>query len=597
MDRVQLSWHNITYKNRNKSKHKEKYSIILDNVSGFAVSGELNALLGHTGAGKTTLMTILTGRIKLNKADVLEGTIRNAGQLRDQNWRHLISFSEQNAHFFKELTTDEILQFQADLKLGNQFTYAEKRFIIDYLIHRLDLHNIRFKKIGTSIKRGLSAGEMKLISIACLILEMRPLAIMDEPTSELDSSRSLILIDFLKEFCERTGMTVLMTIHQPRKEIWEKFSTVSVMSKSRTLFHGSPTNAKIYFEEKFALKFHVEANPPDKILDFIKIKNLEGTHDHLVSAWSAQQISTQFHRIPACTETSTSKNDYSLTSNLKNSYWREFCILHHRYALLFYRDRYTLTADAVQTILLCLLISFAYFQIGREVDDVNNIISLVYFISVSLLATVGMPLWTIFSSDRPILIRERASCTYRVSTSYFAKLIAVLPVSIFLMIVFIIPVYYIAGLQSEFDKFLTYFAILLSLRLAAITLGLMISALSKSIYISLILGPFLIVIFVLLGGLKAEKDEITWILLWIRYLSPPFYSCQALIQNEFVGDEFQLDTDTSQLIGGEYYLEQYNFDQIGIWFCFIALMGFAVLYCIIGYVAMRITTKTRQVLI
>lgn len=577
-----MTWRNITYKD------KKCTNVVLDNVSGSAKAGTLSAIFGITGSGKTNLLKILTGRIKVGKGRSLEGTVLVNGQKRDKSWRFKVAFAEDNNIAFSDLTVDEILQIHADLNLGSSYSYAEKRSIIDYVIYRLDLGYIRYSRVGTKTKTGLNNGELKLISIACLILELPQVAILDEPNSGLDSTRSLFAFQFLREICEKTGMTAIASIHRPRRETWAAFDRVSILSKHQLIFFGTPKACEEYFGSEFKIDYPEFHNPSDLILDFLKYKQSKGEDIPIKTSFLETGTGTEVYR-PLLEDKTGEVNHH-----WKNSFWREFAILHYRYVLIYYRDRRTLIADLAQTIVLMILISFAYFQLGNDEDGVTGTISLFYFISVSLLATVGMPLWTIFSIDRPFLLRERASGSYRMFSCYLAKFIAVLPVSILLWLLFTIPIYFITGLSMPFTKFLTYMAITFALRIVAVTLGLMISSMAKSIYVSLILGPFFIVMFVLFGDLKAESDDMTWILLWIRYLSPLYYTVQALMQNEFQGNTYLSDIDSTQTVDSDYYLDKYDFQQIGIWYCFIALVGFSFLYFILGFISLKLTTRTKQ---
>ena len=578
-----MTWHNLTYKAHGRH--------ILTNVSGQARSGELAAIVGHADSGKTVLLKILAGRVKVSKNLLLEGTIRVNGQLRDVSWRRKVAFVDQYCNAYQNLTIDEIIQFHADLKMEKLFTYAEKRAIIDYLVERLDLNEIRYRRIGGLVNsKSIGRDVLKRISIACFILEIPHVAILDEPTTDMDSTQALSLVKFLQEFCRQAGITILMTVRQPRKEIWSMLDRIFILGFTHVLCNGDPIACQKHFADNFNIDFPDMLNPLDLILDFIKGNNTAEEQNALFNAWNENSAVT-FQPHPDLESQNAIKNEWV------NTYWKEFCLLYSRFVRVHFRERLIIAGEILQTITLSLLIAFSYFQLGSSAKDVTNTISLFYFITACVFASVGLPMSVDFKVDRIHLVRERASGSYRMSAAYLSKLFSVLPFATALMLLFSIPIYFISGLSMPFTKFLTYLAILFALRLFGLAIKMSISACFESTYSVAIFLPFLVIFFILFGDLKAETDQITWILAWIKFLSPLYYSVQALMQNEFQGNSYQSDLDENQTVDYTYYLDKYNFQQIGIWYCFIALIGFALLYFIIGYVVLRKRTRTKQILI
>lgn len=563
----------------------------MTNVSGQAKSGTVTAVIGHSSSGKTKLLNILAGRIKVSKTKTLEGTVRVNGQLRTKNWCYKVAVAEQFTKAYHNLTIDEIIQFHAHLKMGNTFSYAEKRAIIDYLIDKLDMNHLRYFRIeGMLSDKSIGRDIIKRITIVCLILELPEVAILDEPTTDMDSTQALDFMKFFKEFCERTGMTAVITFRQPRREIWNTFANVSILGHGHVLFNGSTLACKEHFKNNFNLEFPDDLSPSDLILDFIKRKKTPEEQETLINSWNETLV-------PLYLPPENSKAHIESKTQWRNSYWREFCLLYSRLVRVHLRERLIILGEVLQTLILALLIAFAYFQLGNSAKDVLNTISLFYFITACVFALVGIPLSISFDLDKTHFIRERASRSYRMSAAFLAKFLSVLPLATFLMLLFSIPIYFICGLSMPFTKFLTYLAILFALRLFGLTLRLLISAGFKSQYSIAVFLPFLVIFYILFGDLKAETEQMTWILAWLKFLSPLFYAVQALMQNEFEGNTYEADFDEALVVDYTYYLDKYDFQQIGIWYCFIALMGFSLLFFVLGYIVLYIRTKTKQILI
>ena len=151
-------------------------------------------------------------------------------------------------------------------------------------------------------------------------------------------------------------------------------------------------------------------------------------------------------------------------------------------------------------------------------------------------------------------------------------------------------VYYIAGLRTDgFQYFLIFWAILMDLIFASVSLGLLIAASVSTVQLGQIIGAFVILVALLYSGNLANARNITWILRWLQYTSIVFYSYEAFIQNELHGRTFDG-------VSGDFYLNQYDLNQIPIVGCAMALLGLGVLFLLLGYVALGLSTKPKLLL-
>lgn len=106
-------------------------------------------------------------------------------------------------------------------------------------IKRLSLQACQDTRIGGWLRRGVSGGERKRISIGYEIITNPSLLVLDEPTSGLDSSTALRIAKLLKQEASR-GMSVLATIHQPSSELLFQFDRIIVLSEGYTIYSGAP---------------------------------------------------------------------------------------------------------------------------------------------------------------------------------------------------------------------------------------------------------------------------------------------------------------------------------------------------------------------
>lgn len=622
---------------------EDKQRHLLRGISGIVRPGELMAIMGSSGAGKTTLLNALAGRIRMGRNDQLTGTVRVNGEPRNDLWRRTAGYVEQEDLLYGNLTVAETLQFAAEFKLPRSLSHGEKRAIVDRVTELLGLSSVRHSRIGMETKRGISGGEKKRVAIGIELVTFPGLLFLDEPTTGLDSTMALALITTLRTIARKTAMTIVLTIHQPRASILPLFTRIMFMAQGKVIFNGTIQACLDHLHREFNLRCPEMENPADFIMDMLTVKpgdeasaarvaalhrrweEIEAerargeTVDGLSSATRATDQDTSVPGpshvgIPIASAGVTSHGSHEDVSEntttptppitparrhvhltWPNNRMQEFGLLLKRNFILLSRDHLTIAANFGQTIFLCLLLSFVFFQLNNDFAGVQGRLGLLFFVSINVVFTTVVPLLSIFAVDRAVLLRERAAAMYRVLPGYSAKFLSLLPMSFFLLLLFAIPLYFIVGLTMPFDRLLVFLTIILALRYAAIGMGLMIASFSPSLAVSQIVGPLVIVVFFIFGGNLANSNEITWILRWIQYISPVFYGYQSLCQNEFNGNYFGIQNDSRQLIPGEDYLNLYGLDQVGIWGCFGAILGIGTFFLVSGYFGLRITTRPHVV--
>jgi ABC-type multidrug transport system ATPase subunit len=97
------------------------------------------------------------------------------------------------------------------------------------LIRQLGLGKVAHSLIGDAFVRGLSGGEKRRVSIAVELLTRPGLLLLDEPTTGLDSTNAARVVDIMAALA-RAGVTVVMSIHQPRPDIFRLMDRVLLLS-------------------------------------------------------------------------------------------------------------------------------------------------------------------------------------------------------------------------------------------------------------------------------------------------------------------------------------------------------------------------------
>jgi ABC-type multidrug transport system ATPase subunit len=218
--------------------------VLLDHVSFKALPGDMIALMGPSGAGKTTLLLALNGYLPPTS-----GQVRVNGEdlyLIYDALRGSIGYVPQDDIVHPELTVFEAVRYSARFRLPPDYTDEEIDRRVDATLAQLGLEQVRNLQIGKPEKKVLSGGQRKRVNIAMELVTDPVLLFLDEPTSGLAADDTTSLVTLLHDLAKQTGKTIIMTIHQPAKDEFEKFNLVLVMGAGGTPMFYGPTKPDAY---------------------------------------------------------------------------------------------------------------------------------------------------------------------------------------------------------------------------------------------------------------------------------------------------------------------------------------------------------------
>lgn len=226
--------------------------MILNNVSGICKSGEVTAILGSSGAGKTTLMNALCKRVQHDPSSgfTLEGRVEaNLNDYTRDNFNDFAAYVMQDDILQETMTVRECIEFAAEFKVrGGK---EERRERVDDLIRRLKLERCQNTPIGGQFLKGVSGGERKRTSIAFELVNDPAVIFLDEPTSGLDSFTAYVLMNELRSLAHDKNRTVVFTIHQPSTDIWNMFDRIILMVHGEMIYQGPGKESILnYFSQR-----------------------------------------------------------------------------------------------------------------------------------------------------------------------------------------------------------------------------------------------------------------------------------------------------------------------------------------------------------
>ena len=174
---IYISWENLRFEVEDKESKKNKLKTILNGLNGNVKPGELVAVIGPSGSGKSSFLNCIAGR----NVDGVTGKILFNGVKRPINFARFTGYVIQDDLYFETLTVLETLRFCARLKLPRSMTKNDREQRIMDIMDELDLHkcgNTRIGKVGA----GISGGERRRLAIALEIINEPSLLLLDEPS-------------------------------------------------------------------------------------------------------------------------------------------------------------------------------------------------------------------------------------------------------------------------------------------------------------------------------------------------------------------------------------------------------------------------------
>ncbi|KAJ4917906.1 ABC transporter G family member 24 [Raphanus sativus] len=258
---MELSFKDLTLTLKSNGKH------LLRCVTGTMKPGRITAVMGPSGAGKTSLLSALAGKAV---GCSLSGLILiNGKELSIHSYKKIIGFVPQDDIVHGNLTVEENIWFHAKCRLPAGQSKADKVLVVERVIDSLGLQAVRSSLVGTVEKRGISGGQRKRVNVG-LEMAMEPSVLfLDEPTSGLDSASSQLLLRALKHEALE-GVNICMVVHQPSYSLFQTFNDLVLLAKGGlTVYHGPVKDVETYFSG-LGIIVPERINPPDYYIDVLE---------------------------------------------------------------------------------------------------------------------------------------------------------------------------------------------------------------------------------------------------------------------------------------------------------------------------------------
>ncbi|XP_041738097.1 broad substrate specificity ATP-binding cassette transporter ABCG2 [Coregonus clupeaformis] len=573
---------------------------ILKDVSGIMRPG-MNAIMGPTGSGKTSLLDVIAGR--KDPAGLKFGQVLVDGKMVDSDLRLISGYVVQDDVLMGTLSVRENLLFSVNLRLDpRHHSTADKKHRVDGIIQDLGLQDCTHTKIGTEFLRGVSGGERKRCSIGMELITSPSLLFLDEPTTGLDSNTANHIISLLHRLSRR-GRTIIFSIHQPRYSIFSRFDHLTLMHRGEVVYAGAAGKALGYFTD---LGYHCEPfnNPPDFFLDItngeaqstlditsFNYNGEEKSDNRNLLAVSYRQ-SSQYQRVVEELDHVTQGLEGGVggqgqKADYVTSFWYQMRIVCGRTVMNSLRNPQTSYAQLALNIFFALLVGLIYYQIPLTLPEaLQNRMGAFFFLIINMVFG-NLSAVELFINERALFIHENSSGYYRTSVYFLSKIFAdLIPNRIVPILVFSAIAYYMMGLKPAFTAFLLFTLTMSLVSLAGVSLAFLVSASVSSFAMANILIALPFVFMMVFGGFLVNLNSMLSWLSWLKWISIFRYGLEAVTINEFKGQIFYSNTT---ILPGEVYLETQGIDYStwGFWQNQVALAGIITVCMVLAYIQLR----------
>ncbi|KAG2392252.1 hypothetical protein C9374_012504 [Naegleria lovaniensis] len=612
---IQLEWHNLEYKVKVKPsppsqimKPKERIGFSLKNffkkvdkqilhpMTGYVAPGQVLAIMGPSGAGKTSLLNILSQRVKPSGGDIIAN-----GSKAGKAFRALSAFVQQDDVLMGNLTVRETLRYAAMLRLDSKIPMSERMRRVDTIIEELGLSKSADTKVGISgIVKGISGGERKRLCIGIELLTEPSVLFLDEPTTGLDSKTSYNVMKTISKLAKH-GRTVILTIHQPSSNIFNTFDKLLLLSRGRVAYFGDANKAVEYFD-RIGHTCPTGYNPADYLMDVV-------TENAAITGENMEKKKRQNERIegvlnyysktnPTIEIPPSAKLDQDLKrfSSYNSSWFAQFAVLTMRALINIIRDRKVTMAKLFQNLTMSLLIGLIFLQLGYSQTNVQDRIGVLFFICTNQFLNSAMSSITLMYDEKPIFLRERGAKMYKVSSYFMARNVAELPTLFFFPLLFGCITYWMCGLNPTVERFFMFMFILAVITITGQSLGQAIGSLLPNFGVAMAIIPLVNTVLMLFGGFYRNVNNLPVWLTWIYWTSLFHFGFEALVLNEFQGATFICPpSGACPFPTGAAVIENLEMNGplshvwINVGFCF----ALTFVYKVVAYLSMRFLVKPK----
>ncbi|OKL58610.1 ABC transporter CDR4 [Talaromyces atroroseus] len=531
-------WQDVCYDIKIKGEPRR----ILDNVDGWVKPGTLTALMGVSGAGKTSLLDVLANRVTVG---VVTGQMLVDGHLRDSSFQRKTGYVQQQDLHLETSTVREALRFSALLRQPQSVSKEEKYAYVEEVIKMLGMNEYAEAVVGV-LGEGLNVEQRKRLTIGVEIAAKPELLLFfDEPTSGLDSQTAWSICQLMRKLANH-GQAILCTIHQPSAILMQEFDRLLFLAKGgRTIYFGDlGTNMGeliSYFERNGSPKCPESANPAEWMLEVIGAAPGSKADKDWVEVWKNSSERAAVREELATMKADLLAKDRSETSptawaEFAMPIWYQFCVILRRNFQQFWRTPDYIYAKLVMSIMPTLFIGFSFWRAGTSIQGLENQ-TFAIFMFLTMFPNLSQQMMPYFALQRSLYeVRERPSKAYSWKAFILAAIVVEIPWNLFIAVPAFLAWYYPIGLyenaeptNSVVSRGGTMFLIILLFMLFTSTFTMMVIAGIEDVAAAGQISQLLFSLCLVFCGVLVTPNALPGFWIFMYRVSPFTYMVSAVL--------------------------------------------------------------------
>jgi len=530
--------------------HKRETIDLLKGINGYALPGTMTALMGSSGAGKTTLMDVIAGR---KTGGTIRGEILlNGYPATELAIRRCTGYCEQMDIHSEGATIREALTFSAFLRQDSSVSERAKLASVEECLDLLDM-----RTIADQIIRGRSQEQMKRLTIGVELAAQPSVLFLDEPTSGLDAHSAKVIMDGVRKVAD-SGRTVVCTIHQPSSDVFFLFDSLLLLKRGgEMVFFGELANAQHDDRECGHLIDYFEAipevarlpegqNPATWMLECIGAGVAGAGEKPLTNAAANMDFVQYFRESPeqqdllsglAQPGVSSPAPDrlpeLIFTNKRAATPWMQLRMLMGRFMVIYWRTpSYNLTrfliAFGLAVIFGLVLVNGHY----TTYQGLNSAVGIIFMTALyqGYITYVGCLPFTM--RERSSFYRERDAQTYNALWYFVGATIAEIPYVFGSGLIFTVIFFPLMGVGT-FTMAVLYWINVSLFVLMQTYLGQLFIYAMPSVEVAAIVGVLINAIFLLFTGFNPPAGSIPDGYKWLYHITPQRYSLAILVSIMF----------------------------------------------------------------
>ncbi|CAN0131811.1 unnamed protein product, partial [Ectocarpus fasciculatus] len=475
---------------------------ILKGVSGAVESGQILAIIGSSGAGKTSLLDVLVGKVSAGTKglDITGDVTVNGKAMSKSFFLENAAYVPREDRLWSALTVRENLMFACKM-YSPALSRAECNKRVDKVLASLGLEGCQHTKVGNVFLKGVSGGQKRRTSIGVELVVQRKILFLDEPTSGLDAASASEIMALLKRLASETGVIIITSVHQPSSRVFNSFDQVILLTMGQTAYFGPAVDGL----DHFASLGHEPkglVNPADYLLEI--------TNPDFSDTNAVQQLVDVWKETPACQALNArieAPLSLPLTEGSKAGCLSAALQLRELVARASMNSVRDPAAYALSR----------YYQVENTQEGILNRVFLIIWIN-AFNAYMDMAAIPVFEQEKNAVVKENGQ--YGIAGFCIANAVVQAPFVLLIAICCSTPVYWITDMNDDFVRYLQFVLVMFLMLFVVESLAQLVGVVVKNFVLGIAVFASFLSMFFIFNGFFIDPNNMPDFWLWLYWISP-----------------------------------------------------------------------------